>query len=127
VDVNNLNEILARFLLSKTQYYRQRARAKPSAFLPHNGATSVFKVSSLSEDDIWRIGRDIVVKARDRRVHGRADLESTAVGANGLTIDNDDDPPGHANIVGWPSDKAKQKAIAGALAEAAALKLLDQS
>ena len=55
-----------------------------------------------------------------RRIHGRGDLTADDVVAAGpLAVDFDDTPPRHANVVGWPQDRAGQKVLAQALAAAA--------
>ena len=48
---------------------------------------------------------------------------ATTVRETGLTIDPDNDPPRHANILGWPEEKSEQKLIALELSESAKLKL----
>ena len=41
----------------------------------------------------------------------------------GLKIDADNDPPRHANIVGWPKEKSARKLMALESSERATLKL----
>jgi hypothetical protein len=120
----NPKEILARYLFSHTHYSREKNIVKPTAFLPapNSDMLSVFRTSDLSNDEIWAIGNS-VGQPSQRTLHGRADIVSLQVQKQGLVIDPNNNPPRHANITGWPSEKPKRLSIAQELAEVAKLKL----
>lgn len=87
---------------------------------PH-GALSVYATEGLDEQAIWRIA-DEHVASRERHVTARGDVGTSAVEAEGLTLEMNGLPhPRHANIVGWPETKEKQLPIAKRLASAATL------
>lgn len=81
---------------------------------------STFITTGLPDEDVWDIADKAIV---GRPTNGRGDLGTGPVLAEGLEIVRDDDPPRHANVTGWPTDKAAQKEIAQALAAAASLRL----
>lgn len=81
-------------------------------------ALSVFRITGLSEDEIWALG-DNVNPGGDTT--GRADVAERAVTEVGLQVEHDNDPPRHANIRGWPDDKPQRKALALRLARIAVL------
>lgn len=94
---------------------------KHSAFMPRgDGKTSVFRILGLSEEDIWKLGRDFV-EHPGRSIHARADVTVEVVTSCGLIVDPDNDPPRHANIVGWSDEKSKNQLMAMKLASRASL------
>jgi hypothetical protein len=117
------NESLARFLTSRTQFSRLTNRVKYSAFMPKDGATSVFRISELDDQEIWELGDLHVASPPERPVRGYADLTVLDVRSLLLEVDPDDEPPRHAGIVNWPEEKESQKLVAIDLAAVAALKL----
>lgn len=117
-------EKLTRYLFSKNHYSPQNNRVKYGAFLPNsNGKTSVFRISKLSEKKIWNIGETQVASSIGKSIKGRGDILARYVFLSKLEILPDNNPPRHANIVGWPDEKAEQKIIALELAENANLYL----
>ena len=117
-------EPLCRYLLSKSQFRVQKGEVKGSAFMPPPSlALSVFRTQGLAEPEVWDLGRQYVASPQGRTMHGRADVVAEAVQDAGLRVDADDDPPRHANIVGWPGEKHAQKIVAHALALRAKLSL----
>ncbi len=115
---------LARFLTTRRHYSSAQQRVKHSAFLPNrDGATSVFRVGGLSDEDVRAIANQHIIPGPGRKVHGCGFIEQERVVRTGLALDMDDTPPRHANIVGWPTDKGKQKLQAMELAEAALLRV----
>lgn len=92
------------------------------AFMPHKRALSVFRIWGLSEQEVWEIGRDIA-DPQGKTLYGRGEVTAQTVTSAGLSIDPDNVPEDHANIVGWPDDKPKQKLRAMQLAKVAALTL----
>lgn len=117
-------ENLARYILHKSHFSSQQKRVKYAVFMPApTGETSVFRISNLSEDEIWEIGRRDVAQKREMPLLGRADISAFYVFNKNLKIIPDNIPPRHANIIGWPEEKSAQKLIAMELAENARLHL----
>lgn len=115
-------EPLARFLLSSSEFSSTKGLVKPQAFLPRpqDLTTSVFRVQNLPAERIWPIGISIA-ETRRKTLYGRADILADAVMSVGLRLDPDDNPPRHANIVGWPNEKDHRLSLAQQLAAAAVL------
>ena len=89
--------------------------AKPKLFEPNkSNELSVFDVSDLSDKQACELGVQHVAKPKGRRLYGWGRLSCTEIIKAGLHIDRDDNPPGHANLVGWPEavedrkDKSQQ-------------------
>jgi hypothetical protein len=126
LNLNQVNpeEYLARYILQKSQFSAANQRVKYSTFLPApNGETSVFRISNLSDSEIWKIGNIEVAQKRGLLLLGRADISAFKVLNKNLKIIPDNIPPRHANIIGWPEEKSKQKLIAMELSENAQLRL----
>jgi hypothetical protein len=119
------NDPLARFLLESGRYTRRPPRVKKQAFMPSpQGDLSVFDVRGLSDDETASIGREWVAQSQGPEVHGWATVLAETVEVQRLSVNLDNSPPRHANIVGWPVNKEDQKLIAQALADAAQLVLV---
>ncbi|HHT9111299.1 MAG TPA: hypothetical protein ACFYDZ_09105 [Candidatus Brocadiaceae bacterium] len=117
-------ENLARYILHKNYISALHKRVKYAVFMPApNGETSVFRISCLSENEIWEIGNREVSQKRGLPLLGRADISAFHILDENLQLIPDNNPPRHANIVGWPSEKSEQKLIAMELAENAQLHL----
>lgn len=119
-------ENLARYIFSKHHFSRDRGVVKYGAFLPAtNGETSVFRISGISESEVWQIGISIVAPLRARPLLGRADILASGVITGGLTLLADTKSHRlHANIGGWPGGKSERQLIAIKLAGRATLHLL---
>lgn len=100
-------------------------RVKYNAFLPSpNKETSVYRISTLTRDEIWDIGKRSVAEVRCETLRGRADIITLDVLKEDLKVKpNIERHPLHANIIGWPAIKHEQKLIAIKLAEKARLHL----
>lgn len=117
-------ENLARYILRKDHFSTQQKKVKYVVFMPApNGETSVFRISNLSEGEIWEIGNCKVAQKRELPLLGRADILASCILDRNLKLIPDNNPPRHANIVGWPSEKSEQKLIAMELAVNAQLPL----
>lgn len=115
-------EVLARYIFSRGCFSPANNRVKYNAFLPAPYLkTSVFRISGLTSDEIWHIGDSKVAPRREKPLLARADISAKVVLSNGLEIEPDNNPPRHANIYKWPSEKSKQKLIAIELADKAEL------
>jgi hypothetical protein len=86
---------------------------------PSNRRLSVFRIINLTEGETWKLGDEI----RPEPVLGRADIKAQGVTEAVLTVEADDIPPRHANIIGWPVDSSEVKLKAIVLAEKAVLQL----
>ncbi len=110
-------EILTRFIYTKN-HYRSDHTVKHAAFMPPaDKRLSVFRIFNLQVNEIWNIGDSL----RTEPPLGRADLQASIVTETGLTIDPDDIPPRHANIIGWPDESSEIKLKAVVMAEKAQL------
>jgi len=118
------SETLSRFIFQKSQYKTSDNTVRYTAFIPSskNGETSVFCTSDIHDEKIWNIGREVSVK-RGKPVLGRADIVADVVMSQDLEINSSEPPERHANIIGWPDERSKQKLIALELAEEAQLHL----
>lgn len=118
-------EDISRYILNKSCFSSQNRRVKYSAFLPaSNGETSVFRITGLLDYEIWEIGHREVAQKRGKPLLGRADISALHVLEEGLRMKPDNNPPRHANIIGWPEEKSGQKLIAMELAANAQLHLV---
>jgi hypothetical protein len=114
-------ENLSRYLFSRKNYNPTKQIVHYTAFMPPpDRRLSVFRTSGLSEAAIWNIGDDVRRK-RDKQLLGRADIESLSVYEVGLSIDPNDIPLRHANIIRWPDDDSAIKLAAVELAQKAKL------
>lgn len=122
----NPKESLGRYLSQRTHYSPEKNSVKPQAFMPPlNLCLSVFRIDGLQLEEIWEIGQKKVIDAmqQPKVLHGIADVKVSTVQENNLKVEPDDRPPRHANIIGWPEEKEKQKIIAQELAAKAKLVL----
>jgi hypothetical protein len=107
--------MLARFIMY-SDHIRANGTIKPDAFIPHPYPDlSVTRHIGLSSTLIWEIGARIA-QARSRVLYGRGDVEAYVFTDRKLTPVADEPPdpdhPNHANVRGWPGDKASQKMLA---------------
>lgn len=124
LDQINPEENLARYILQKNQFSSVNQRVKYSTFMPApNGETSVFRISTLSTNEIWKIGDSEVAQKRGLHLLARADIAASHIIKVNLKIIPDNIPPRHANIVGWPEEKSARMSIALELAKNAQLHL----
>lgn len=77
-----------------------------------NGETSVFRTSGISDKEIWHIGEREVAMSQEKPILGRTDISVGGVFKNGLEVIPHEPPEKHANIIGWPNIKSKQRLIA---------------
>ncbi len=125
------SELLARFILSSAHIRASDQTIKPDAFIPHpHLELSVTRHRDASEAELWEAGRAVVAAQRQpRTLHGRGDVAAFAFIPQQLAVraapvrDHPalPDNPNHANVIGWPPDKALQRLKALKIAEQAAL------
>ena len=84
---------------------------KPKLFQPNRALElSVFRIDALTWADIRGLGVNMVRQHKKaQELHGWGEMSESAVYDAGLRVNHDDEPPRHANIVDWPSDRGEQK------------------
>lgn len=120
-------ESLARYLLEKSKFSMLKNSVLPSGFMPTaNLDLSVYRIDNLEIEEIWEIGRKDVIAAMTmpKELYGIAKIKASKVLENGLEIKPQEPPPRHANMIGWPKEKERQKMIAIELAAESELKLV---
>ncbi len=78
--------------------------------------TSVFRVSGLTDTEIWNIGNTHVVPLRGKPLLGRSEIVAKHVFDNDLEVEVGEPPLLHANITGWPDEQSECKLVAQELA-----------
>lgn len=116
------DEHIVRYIIDSKHFHKPKNVVKPDAFLPHGNPpeTSVFRVDGLGDEAVWQIGSSIAAK-RERKLKARADFEARAIAATPLRLHPDDNPPRHANIVGWPIEKSDRLQLALEIAQKSTL------
>lgn len=122
-EIIEASEQIARYIFSSKQYSINNGRVKYGAYLPApNGEVSVYRISGLSEEEIWKIGREYVAKPRGKTLYARGDTTAAVITRTRLDIVAETTPhPLHANIINWPSEKGEQKMLALEIANEAKL------
>lgn len=111
------SEIVSRFLL-EGQIRKSDTTVRHEAFLPSesNLKISVFRLSSLSDQQIWAVAAEKVEPTRGP-VIGRGNLSVDQIVENKLKVRPDAIPnSNHADIVEWPDERSLRATIAKALA-----------
>ncbi len=118
------SESLARYLTHHYHYSSLTNSVKTAAFQPpSNLRLSVFRIDGLIPKEVWEIGRVNVAPLPGKDVYGFANIIASAVCEMDLDVDPDNNPPRHADIVGWPQEKSERTSIAQELAAKATLRL----
>lgn len=113
------SETISRFVLSR-RWIRADNTVRHIAFTPNkNGETSIFRISGISDNEVWNIGEREVGMKQNKPILGRADITASIILSNHLEIVPSEPPVRHADITGWPEEKDQQKDIALELAEKA--------
>lgn len=107
---------LARFATGKGKV--TSSKVHPKLFEPNKQfMLSVFRVENLKSSEIEKIGVEVVRQIPgSNNLYGWGELPSSAVDEVGLKLVNDDNPPLHSNIAGWPTEKSEQKLLSMQLA-----------
>ena len=97
---------LARFATQSNHLRSTMAHPSPRLFEPNKALKlSVSRIDNKTHDEIVEEGKRVVRERRNTTcLHGWGTLTSAHVRESGLIVDDDDDPPGHSNVVGWPKD-----------------------
>ncbi len=109
---------LGRFATTK-RHFRKDKTPRPDLFTPYPyEELSVFRIDGFGLEEVKRLGKEVVRKS-GKTLYGYATLtvEEIESSEESLKIIYDNEPPRHANIAGWPSEKSKQKLYATKLAE----------
>lgn len=110
-------ELFARFAVQKS-HLRADKTPRPDLFIPPpNLRLSVTRHLNLSEGQLWETGKS-VARQVEKTLYGRADIKAEVCFGQKLKVAlaPTDGDPNHANLIGWPSDKAAQKSVAQELA-----------
>ena len=102
------SERLSRFVMSRNEFRPSNQTVKAKAFIPpRNKRLSVYRTSTLSEDEIWSIGYELVAEPRGKTLYGRADLLAQDVYALQQKVEPETPlHPLHADIIPWPDGRA---------------------
>ncbi len=125
-------EVVSRMIMTERHVRRteRETSAKPEAFLPFKHVElSVIRHREITERELWEIGH-VVSKLREEQdregrkfpLIGRGDItasEARSVKLDVVPAESPGMPRNHADIVGWPADKAAQLLRAAKLAAAA--------
>jgi len=118
-------ELVTRYIFDKKFFRRSNNSVRFGAFMPYKGETSVFRIASLANKDIWNIGDKFVAKPRGRSIKSRADITVKAIQSvkdkELKVVSETSTHPLHANIVGWPADESAQQMLAVELANESTL------
>jgi hypothetical protein len=106
-------------------YTASTGRVKPRTFHPasRDHKTSIFRVQSLPETRIWKLGDLYVADTRNQPILARAEVCVADIRRITLLVEPNEPPPRHANIANWPGEKHEWMSKAQELAAVAALKL----
>lgn len=124
-------DALTRFLFRDQFRKEPRLEAKWQGFAPDpSRVTSVFRVTGLTDSEIWGIGTEHVQPTRQGRIKARGDLSTDAVEratlgghADVLRVQEAPPPERHAEIAGWPDDEDAMISLAQQLAAEATVHL----
>ncbi len=112
----DLSETLSRFVLSR-KWIRADNTVRHIAFTPdQKGDTSVFRISGITNNEIWDIGDREVAPKQGKPILGRADIIASIVISKDLKVIPSEPPKRHADITDWPEEKSEKKQIALELA-----------
>ena len=105
-------EQLARFVLTERHVRKSDGTVRAEALIPSpHVELSVTRHRDLSDDEVWAVGED-VAKKRLKPLIGRADVRAADARQQKLDVKPDEPPRNHANVLGWPPEKAFQMALA---------------
>lgn len=118
-NIVGVEESLGRYLPEDSYFSRTQNAVRPKAFMPPTDLKlSVFRIDGLNLEDIWVIGQKHVIDnmPKPKILYGIADIKVFKVQEKELSVDPDNNPIRHANIVGWPENIAGRQSIAQELA-----------
>jgi hypothetical protein len=115
------SELLARYVMQSGHFRKSDRTVKPELFMPHPYQDlSVTRHRDATLTELRALGVHIA-EERKRTLYGRADIRTIDCHIGKVKVVEDPLPENsnHADIRGFPSEKADQKAIALKLVEAA--------
>ena len=109
---------IARFATQSNHLPSTGIRPRPSLFAPDKRLRlSVSGIGNKTDPEILEAGITVVRRRRNTEfLYGWGRLTVSAVHETGLTVEDDDDPPDHSHVIGWPEDKVARKDCQKALA-----------
>lgn len=121
-------ETLTRFIRYNRHFSDSANTVRHEAFLPHKNSVnlSAFRISGLSDSEVWAIGREYV-QTTESPIKARADLSAGDVYENNLKVIADEEGhERHVSITPFPieqspTDRKTRRAIATKLALASQL------
>jgi len=108
------SEDLTRYIFNH-RYIRSNKTVRWNAFIPNNrdGETSVYRITGISDTEIFDIGERFVAKAIGKPLLGRTDIGVSKIFKQKLKVRPEPSPhPRHANIYGWPDEGSERRLIA---------------
>jgi hypothetical protein len=122
------NETIARFIFSSGHFAKETKRIKYGAYLPaKNGEASVYRVTNLHWDDIWKIGKKYV-ETDQRKIRACAETTANEITRHSLNILPETKRHyRHANIIAWPQEKHEIKMLAIEIANNSSLYVIQPS
>lgn len=114
--MNEIAQPLARFVTESSKI--SRSSVNSDLFKPNRDLVlSVFRINDLKHSEVKDLGIDVVRKHRTaRRLHGWGEFPAAAVDEIGLKLVDDNNPPRHSYIEGWPPEAARRKFLQKELA-----------
>jgi len=121
------SEKISRYILTKSHFSKLNGTVKYGAFLPApNGETSVYRTCKLSNEEIWKIGKENVSIPRKRTLYARGDTFAFVFTKKGLHVEPAPEPhPLHANVLNWSNENSERKMLAVEIANEASLVVND--
>jgi hypothetical protein len=111
-------ELLARYVVYSKHVRTSDSSLKPDAFMPlPYQELSVTRHLMATDDELWAVG-ERVASASGKALYGRGDVTADVCIGQRLSVKAApvDGNPNHADVTGWPAEKAAQKIIALELA-----------
>lgn len=79
---------------------------------------SVYRTSAMALEETWTLGQQYIADPQQKQIKGKADLLAREFREHHLEVIGVPEPhERHAEIVGWPSDRIKQRLLAVRLAK----------
>ena len=121
-----LDSQLARFAVHSN--HLRSGKINPKLFRPtRKRKVSTSRVEGKTHEEIKMEGIRVVRKRTDTQtLYGWAEISAREVHSIGLRVHDDDNPPGHSSIVGWPEQEEKFLPYQQQLAELATRVQLQQ-
>ena len=111
---------LARFAVHSNHF--QSGRVSPKLFRPtrNTRVVSTSRVDGKDHEGIKAEGIRVAKTRHDvKKLYGWAEITTEEVHGVGLKVHDDDDPPGHSSIIGWPEEEVDSLPYQQQLAELA--------